>query len=151
MAVMRNWIVAAAVAVVVSSIGVVLAEKEPSAPAKAAEAKPPTPEQLLGAWALAGQPGAVEEPKELARMKFFGHRHWVITQSDPATGAVVFHHGGTYTLENGKYVEKITFATDGTASLVGKEFRFMLKIDGDTLTQLGEGNPWNEVWKRPAK
>jgi hypothetical protein len=151
MAAKRNWVLAAAVAVVMSVIGVALAEKDPSAPAKTADPKPPTAELLLGAWALAGEPGAVQDPKEPTRLKFFGHRHWVITQSDSATGAVVFHHGGTYTLENGKYVEKITFATDGTASLVGKEFRFTLKIDGDTLTQLGEGNPWNEVWKRPAK
>jgi hypothetical protein len=148
MAIMRNWIV---VAMVVSSLGVALAEKEPSAPATAAEAKAPTSDQLLGAWVLAGQPGAVEEPKPGARMKFFGQQHWVITHSDATTGAVTFHHGGTYTLDGGKYAEKIMFANDSTTELVGKEFRFNLQIDGDTLTQLGEGNPWNEVWKRAGK
>jgi hypothetical protein len=148
MAIIRNWIV---VAVFVSSLGVALAEKEPSAPAKVGEAKAPTSDQLLGAWLLAGQPGAVEEPKAGARMKFFGQRHWVITHSDATTGAVTFHHGGTYTLNGGKYVEKILYANDSTADLVGKEFRFNLQIEGDTLTQLGEGNPWNEVWKRAGK
>ena len=32
--------------------------------------------------------------------------------------------------------------------LIGTEFKFNAKVDGDTLTLVGIGNPWQEVWKR---
>ena len=54
-------------------------------------------------------------------MKLWGEKHWVITQADPETGNVIYHHGGTYTLDGDKYVETITFANENTAPLIGKE------------------------------
>jgi hypothetical protein len=30
----------------------------------------------------------------------------------------------------------------------GKSFQFRVKVEGDTMTQFGIGNPWTEVWKR---
>jgi hypothetical protein len=106
---------------------------------------------LAGAWVHVGEPGNVADPKPGARMKFWGAKHWVITQADPDTGVVIFHHGGTYTLDGDKYVETITFANDNTAHLIKTQLRFTIKVDGDTYTQTGDGNPFTEVWKRLGK
>jgi hypothetical protein len=108
-------------------------------------------QQLLGAWVLVGEPGDVGEPQPGARMKFWGEKHWVITEPDPNTGKTVFHHGGTYTLDGDKYVETIKFANENTAHLIGKELRFRIKVEGDTYTQVGDGNPYTEVWKRLSR
>ncbi|MEO8498735.1 MAG: hypothetical protein ABI614_27040 [Planctomycetota bacterium] len=107
--------------------------------------------RLVGAWILRGKPDAIIEPKPGARMKFFSDHHWLITEADPETGKVIWHHGGTYTLDGNKLVTKTTFANESTMHMIGSEHRFTVKVDGDTYTQIGEGNPWTEVWKRPAK
>ncbi len=79
-------------------------------------------QSLLGAWVLLGKPGTKNEPTDGARMKFWGRGHWLITQADPQTGKVIFHHGGTYTLDGDKYEETIAFATETTKHLIGKKF-----------------------------
>jgi len=107
--------------------------------------------ELLGAWILAGKPGDVVEPQPGARMKFMGEKHWAITESDAETGRVIWHHGGTYTLEGNKLTEKVLYANESTGNLVGKEFLFTLTLEGDSLTWIGEGNPWTSVWKRAGK
>src|SRR5690242_15938727 len=54
---------------------------------------------LIGTWALAGAPGAVKAPPAKgARLKFITEKCWTVTQADPDTGVVMFHHGGTFTL-----------------------------------------------------
>jgi hypothetical protein len=106
---------------------------------------------LVGAWVHVGEPGNIADPKPGARMKFWGAKHWAITQANAETGAVIFHHGGTYTLDGDKYVETITFANENTAPLIKTELRFTIKIEGDTYTQTGDGNPFTEVWKRLGK
>ncbi len=106
---------------------------------------------LVGAWVLVGTPDKVSEPpKSGGRLKFFTGRHWTITQADPDTGKVVFHHGGTYTLDGDNYAETIEYANESTAGLIKKTFKFKIKVEGDTYTQLGVGddNPYREVWKR---
>jgi hypothetical protein len=114
-------------------------EKAPSALAKA----------MVGTWALAGKPGEVVElPKAGGRLKFITGRHWVITESDPETHKVVFHHGGTYTLDGDEHAETVEYANENTAGLIGQTFRFKVKVEGDTYTQVGIGNPYTEVWKR---
>jgi len=103
---------------------------------------------MLGAWVLMGKPGATEEPKKGARMKFWGHKHWVVTQSDPETGVVIIHHGGTYTLDGDKYVETVTFANENLKEGLGKELRFKIEVEGDTYRQFADGNPFTEEWRR---
>jgi hypothetical protein len=106
-------------------------------------------QELIGTWILVGEPGKVGEvPAAGGRLKFFTGRHWAITQADPATGVTIFHHGGTYTLKGDEYLESVEYANEGTTNLIKQTFKFTLKIEGDTLTQTGIGNPWNEVWKR---
>jgi hypothetical protein len=105
-------------------------------------------EQLVGTWALAGTPDKIEEVADGARLKFLTGKHWSVTQHDPKTGKVVFHHGGTYTLDGDLYTESVEYANESTADLVGQKFKFKVKVDGDVFTSVGQGNPWSEAWKR---
>ena len=105
--------------------------------------------ELIGTWILVGKPGEVGEAQAAGgRLKFFTGRHWTITQADPKTGVTIYHHGGTYTLNGSEYVETVEYANESTAELIKQTFKFILKMEGDTLTQTGIGNPWTEVWKR---
>lgn len=105
--------------------------------------------ELVGTWVLVGRPGHVgQAPAEGGRLKSITPTHWSVTQSDTKTGAVLFHHGGTYTLRGDEYAEHIDFANAATTNLVGHTSRFHAKIEGDTLTLLGINNDWKEVWKR---
>ena len=104
---------------------------------------------LVGTWVVVGTPDNVGEiPKKGGRLKFFTGRHWIITQADPETGKVIFHHGGTYKLNGNEYTEKIEYATESTEALISKSYKFDIKIEGDTYTQIGIDNSYNEVWKR---
>ena len=120
-----------------------------------AEDKPRITEQsqlaksVIGTWILVGTPGQVSEPlAKGGRLQFFTGRHWLITQADPETGEVIFHHGGTYTLDGDQLVKTVEYANKNTAALIKEAHKFKIEIDGDTLTQTGIGNPWTEVWKR---
>ena len=109
----------------------------------------PLARNLLGTWILVGEPGKLgEAPASGGRLKFYTGRHWTITQSDPTTGVTIFHHGGTYTLNGDEYAETVEYANESTKELIKQTFKFTIKIEGDTLTQTGIGNPFNEVWKR---
>lgn len=113
----------------------------------------PAPSQLskdmIGTWVLVGTPGKVGEPPASGgRLKFLTGRHWIITQADPNTGEVIYHHGGTYTLNGDEYVETVEYANENTAHLIKNIHKFKVKVEGDTFTQIGIGNPWTEVWKR---
>jgi hypothetical protein len=118
------------------------AQDKPKVEADAEELR----QKLLGAWTLSGVPEA-NNPQGNVRMKFWGLKHWLITESDQA-GNPVFHHGGTYTLDGNNYSETIKFAAGNTKELLGRTFTFKIKVEGDTYTQTGVGNPWNETWVR---
>jgi len=133
------------------SIGLLLPLRADEPPA--ARAKEPTKlaKELIGTWILVGTPDKVSEaPKSGARLKFFTGKHWAITQADPDTSKVIFHHGGTYTLDGDNYTETIEYANENTAELIKKTFKFKIKVEGDTYTQVGVGddNAFSEVWKR---
>ena len=79
-------------------------------------------ESLLGAWA---QPSTIDDKGELipgSGIKFFGLKHWTITQSDPKTGEMVHHHGGTYKLDGDTYEETVEFAGPSTKTFIGTTF-----------------------------
>jgi hypothetical protein len=104
---------------------------------------------LIGTWLLAGTPDKVEEPPaDGGRYKFFTGKYWTVTQADPTSGEVIYHHGGTYTLDGDNYEETVLYSTKNNAELIKQKFKFKIKVEGDTFTQLGVGNPYNEVWKR---
>lgn len=104
---------------------------------------------LIGTWILAGTPDKFDEkPPAKGPLKFFTGKHWTYTQADPATGKVVYHHGGTYTLDGDNYAETINYANESTAHMIGQTLRFEIKVEGDRLTQTGIGNPYTQVLKR---
>jgi hypothetical protein len=104
---------------------------------------------MMGTWVLVGKPGNVREaPESGGRLKFRTGRHWAMTQANPDTGLVVMHDGGTYALDGDRYVETLEYANSSTAGDIGKSFMFTVKVEGDTMTQTGIGNPYTEVWKR---
>ena len=114
-----------------------------------AQEQSPLAKNLLGTWILVGEPGKVgEAPAAGGRLKFCTGSHWVVTQADPETGVTVFHHGGTYTLNGDQYAETVEYANENTKDIIKQTFKFTIKVEGDTLTQIGIGNPWTEVWKR---
>ena len=115
---------------------------------KAAEpSKSQLAKDLIGTWAFAGTPDEVKEPPEGGgHYKYFTGKHFCVTKADPETGKVEYHHGGTYTLDGDNYEETVKYATEGGP--IGQTFKYKIKVEGDTYTQTGVGNPYNEVWKR---
>ncbi len=71
-----------------------------------------------------------------------------MTQADPKTGVTIYHHGGTYKLKGNEYFETVEYANENTAMLIGATFKCIIKVEGDTLTQIGVGNNYTEVMKR---
>jgi hypothetical protein len=144
----RNILRVAAIsllALTLPTASLVLAQEKPAS----AQKELPLAKNLLGTWILVGQPGKVgEAPAAGGRLKFFTGRHWIITQADPRSGVTIYHHGGTYTLNGDEYAETIEYANESTKELIKQTFKFTIKVEGDTLTQNGIGNPFNEVWKR---
>ena len=132
--------------VVVGSL--VIALRAAERPAVAAQ-----PESLAkaleGVWIHVGEPGKVGPvPQAGGRLKFRMSNRWTFTAADPATGVVKAHFGGTYRVQGNDYVEKIDYSTDPNDSELGSTLRFTVKVEGDTMTQIGVGNPYTEVWKR---
>ena len=106
--------------------------------------------ELIGAWVLVGTPDKVgKAPSAGGRYKFVTGSEWCDTQADPKTGVVIFHHGGSYTLNGNQYFQSMKYANPTTLNLVGKtNGHFTIEIKGDNLTLIGLDNPWKEVWKR---
>ncbi|OWK45007.1 hypothetical protein FRUB_01338 [Fimbriiglobus ruber] len=130
--------------------GIALSLRADDKPAAGAKAPPDLAKNLIGTWVLVGTPDKVGEvPKAGGRLKFFTGKHWIITQAAPDTGKVIFHHGGTYTLDGDIYAGTIEYANESTAELIKKTHKFKIKVEGDTYTQIAvDGNPFSEVWKR---
>jgi beta-lactamase regulating signal transducer with metallopeptidase domain len=124
---------------------VALEESAPAAPATSDLAN-----RLIGAWVLVGTPDKVGPvPTEGGRIKFYTGKYFCITECDPKNNVVVFHHGGTYTINGNESAETIQYANPTTMSLIGKSAgHFKMNIDGDTLTQIGIDNEFKEVWKK---
>ncbi len=105
-------------------------------------------EKLIGTWILneASTPG---EPSGIdTRLKSFTGTHWMVTQPDPKTGEVIFHHGGRYTLEGETMKTTTEFAAESTKSFIGRPGSFKIEVDGDTLKQTDANGVFNETWKR---
>jgi hypothetical protein len=105
-------------------------------------------DRLMGTWVLAeattpGTPSGIG-----IRQKIFTPGRWEMIQRDPKTGEVIFHHGGTYRLNGDILEQTVEFASDKTKNYIGQVRKFRITVDKDTYTQVGIGNPFNEVWKR---
>jgi beta-lactamase regulating signal transducer with metallopeptidase domain len=105
--------------------------------------------ELLGDWILVGSPDSAGiAPAAGGRVMSVKDGKFEINQTDPKTGSVIFHHGGTWTLEGNEYTEKLEFANESSQEVKGKTFKFDVKIEGDKLSKIGKGNDWKEVWMR---
>ena len=135
------------------------AEKQPGEEAKAAgqgeqasgqdkkSERQPLAERLIGTWMLEDSEN-VGDSGILSRLKVFTDTHWFITQSDPDTGVVIFHHGGRYELEGDQLTTHTDFAVESTAGMIGRSFTFTIEVDDENYIQTGVGNEFNEVWTR---
>lgn len=104
---------------------------------------------LEGVWVYVGEPGSVGPvPRAGGRFKFRMSNRWTYTQANPATGVVRAHFGGTYRVHGNEYIETIDYSTDPDDPELRRTLKFTVKIEGDTMTQTGVGNPYTEVWKR---
>ena len=103
---------------------------------------------LVGAWVLVGSPDSEYESQTESYLKFWGERHWCISALEPSTGRIIYHHGGTYTLDGDHYEETFTFSNEENQHLVGVVLKFKITIDGDTYIQEGIGNKYTQKWKR---
>lgn len=109
-------------------------------------AQSPASSPLKGEWILASsdRPG---NPSGIGiRRKTFTDRTWSMIQKDPATGFVVFEHGGEYKLDGTTYTETVRHAGASTANLVGQAFTYRVTVSGDTFSQVD--GMWNETWRR---
>ena len=105
-------------------------------------------QQMIGAWVMVGRPGQIHEaPEKGGRFKYRTGTHWMVFSVNES-GLVTENFGGSYTMEGDEYVETQEFADYRWKNDNGKSFTFNVKIEGDLMTQLGVGNPYNEVWKR---
>ena len=112
-------------------------------------AQPPTSSPLTGEWILTSsdRPGS---PSGIGvRRKSFTDTTWSMVQKDPATGVIVFEHGGDYKLDGTSYTETIRRAGSTTANLIGQTFTYRVTVSGETFTQID--GMWNETWRRAPR
>ncbi|GAB3900400.1 hypothetical protein [Spirosoma agri] len=101
---------------------------------------------IVGVWALVNK--VTDTPISGSRLKFILDNRWSLTQADTTTGAVIYHHGGSYTYDGKIYTEQVEFANPNTASYVRSTAKFTVQIDDTIMTLIGIDNPWNEIWVR---
>ncbi len=129
-----------------SIAGRTLADEKQAVPAVA---KADLAKDMIGTWTLAETKGPAGNPSGIGtRLRFFTGTHWMITQPDPKTGEVVFHHGGRYTLDGDTMAETVDFANQSTASMIGNKHKFKVTVEGDVYNQVGLDNNFTETWKR---
>ena len=59
-------------------------------------------------------PDKVEDPPPTAADKVLHRQALYVTQADPESGEVIYHHGGTYTLDGDTYKDTILYSTGTT-------------------------------------
>ena len=137
------WLLLSLFVCVASLIVVQLSAKEKVKPSSTLS------ESLVGAWKLIDTENNTGDPSVIgSRLQFFTGKYWVVTQANLTTGDVLFHHGGTYTLKGDELIKSVEYANTSTAALIKQHHKFKIKIERDTLTQIGIGNPWSEKWIR---
>jgi hypothetical protein len=120
----------------------------------ASSSAPPVPRgnlarELNGTWLFVENIGQKQVASGRGRLMVFTEKHWLITQPDPRTHEVIFHHGGTYTLQGDELATTVEYAMQNTRDYIGSTRLCRIKIEGDTLTKEAlDGNPFSEVWKR---
>jgi len=99
---------------------------------------------LVGQWVLTASSNPGNPSGINTRIKTFTENEWQIQQTT-AAGAVVFRHGGHYTLRGTTYTETVEFANANTASLIGQTFTATISLSANQFTQSA---PFAETWSR---
>jgi hypothetical protein len=106
-------------------------------------------QRLIGTWRLVKQADqSVVGTPNGQRLKLFTGKNWNITQADPKTKRVIFHHGGTYSLKDNELTSTVDYANESTAFRIGTVSHFKIDVQGDTYQQIGLDNPYTETWQR---
>ena len=98
-------------------------------------------DEIQGVWERDSRTGA-------KGMKVIMDGKWFIMYYDEDSGLVRTFHGGSYTIEDNRYMETFEFASKSTESWIGKNFTFDVSVDGDTYHQEGVENTFTEDWQR---
>jgi hypothetical protein len=99
---------------------------------------------LVGRWVLTSSASPGNPSGINTRVKTFSENEWLIEQST-ASGAIVFRHGGHYTLRGTAYSETVEFANPSTANLIGRTFTATVALSAREFTQSA---PILETWTR---
>jgi hypothetical protein len=100
---------------------------------------------LVGQWLLAaGNPGAIGRS-----VKSFTETEWEVSQPNPATGGLLYRHGGHYTLRGTEYAETVEFANASTAQFIGRTFAATVTAEANRFTQATPGQV-TEEWTRTS-
>jgi hypothetical protein len=99
---------------------------------------------LVGQWVLTASANPGSPSGINTRIKTYTENEWLIEQRT-ASGAIVFRHGGHYTLRGTMYVETVEFANPNTANLIGLTFNATVNVSGNEFTQSA---PFAETWTR---
>jgi hypothetical protein len=103
---------------------------------------------IVGTW-VNTTGGQAERGQRQIKLVTPNHFAWVVFDLKTKTTSAV--EGGSWTIHDGKYREKVEFAAESHEFLIGKEFPFSIAIDGDTWShkaEPGAGVAVDEVWKR---
>lgn len=122
------------IGVAAASLGACKSTSTPSAPTYT----------LVGRWVLTASANPGIPSGINTRIKTFTENEWVVEQTT-TSGAVVFRHGGHYTLLGTAYTETVEFANASTANLVGQTFTATLNLGDNQFTQSA---PFAETWTR---
>lgn len=99
---------------------------------------------LVGQWVLTASANPGNPSGINTRIKTFTENEWHIEQAN-ASGAIVFRHGGRYTIRGTAYTETVDFANASTANLVGRTFTATVTLGANEFTQ---SDPFAETWTR---
>lgn len=119
---------------------------KPAANQKANTAEPGR--QLQATWDRVFGP---EAPKAARTVKHITPTHWTWVAYDRENRRVLAAAGGTWSLQNGEYVEECVFSTDNLPQLRERSFPFAYQLDGDRWTLKGGPDRAirdDETWKR---
>ena len=118
---------------------------------------------LLGSWSLVARKAFfagdsaewVETPSNVTQLKHITPTHFSWVRFDMEAGSMVGAGGGTYSMDEDKYVELVQYVFgDISTLLLGKKQEFTWKIEGDTFHQSGrlsDGLYIEEKYVRAAK
>jgi hypothetical protein len=125
--------------------GVIRAAEKPAANSAAS----PLARELMGTWVHVGAPGKIgEAPAKGGFIKLRTATHWAAIAIDPRTGLVTSTHGGTWRVNGTEYQETTEYGGEYQGPLMGRTFKWTVKLEGDAMTKVALDNPWHEVWKR---